>query len=144
VSRRFKQAAVVLVVALAAAQLIRPGLASVATDDSRSIRAQMGAGSAVAAVLDRSCGDCHSNKTVPAWYTRLAPFSWLIARGVSEGRKVVDFSAWASYSPDQQRALLAMSCESASAGRMPGIYTLVRADTRLSKKDVDTICGASK
>jgi hypothetical protein len=74
-SRRLKQAAVVLVVALAAAQLVRPGRANPVTDASRAIQARVGTASALAAVLTRSCGDCHSNRTMWPWYTEVAPLS---------------------------------------------------------------------
>jgi hypothetical protein len=58
------------------------------------------------AVLDRSCGDCHSNRTAWPWYTQIAPVSWVMAYGVGEGRKAVNFSEWGSYPPEKQRALL--------------------------------------
>jgi len=62
--RRLKQAAVVVVAAFAAAQLIRPGRANPPTDASRTIQAHAGTASGLVAVLDRSCRDCHSNGTV--------------------------------------------------------------------------------
>jgi Haem-binding domain len=144
VIRRLKQAAVVSVVVFAAAQLIRPDRSNPVTDVNRTIQAQVGTASRLAAVLDRSCGDCHSNGTVWPWYTRIAPVSWLMARGVAEGRKAVNFSEWAAYSPEQRQTLLVMSCRAASEGRMPGPYTMVRPDTRLSAQDVETICAAAR
>jgi hypothetical protein len=92
-------------------------------------------------VLDRSCRDCHSNGTVWPWYTQVAPLSWLMTQAVREGRNVVNFSEWAAYQPAQQRLLLALSCEDATNGKMPGAYTLLRPETRLSPQDVETICG---
>ena len=142
--RRLKQAAVVFVVVLAAAQLIRPERANPATDVSRTIQAHMGTASELAAVLKRSCSDCHSNETVWPWYTQIAPVSWLMARGVAEGRKAVNFSEWAAYSPEQQRDLLAVSCQDVSEGRMPGPYTHLRPETRLSPQDIETICTAAR
>ena len=91
-SRRLKQAAVVFVIALAAAQLVRPDRTNPATDPSRTIGAHAGTASELVAVLDRACGDCHSNDTVWPWYTQIAPASWLMAYGVKEGRKAVNFS----------------------------------------------------
>jgi hypothetical protein len=73
----------------------------------------------------------------------VAPLSWLMARGVSEGRKAVNFSEWGAYSRDQQRALLAMSCNDASTGKMPGVWTLLHPEARLSEPDVRTICAAA-
>jgi hypothetical protein len=142
-SKRLKQAAIVLVVIFAAAQLVRPERTNPPTDASRTIQAHAGAQSELGPILDRACGDCHSNQTVWPWYTQVAPLSWLMVRGVSEGRRAVNFSDWAGYSEEQQRALLTVSCEDVSSGKMPGLYTLVRSETRLSPKDVETICAAA-
>jgi hypothetical protein len=144
VSRRLKQAAIVIVVVVAAAQLVRPARTNPATDVSRAIQAHMPTGNGLVAVLDRSCRDCHSNDTVWPWYTQVAPVSWLMAQAVTEGRKAVNFSEWAAYSPDQQRTLLAVSCDDATSGKMPGPYTLVRPETRLSAQDIETICAAAR
>jgi hypothetical protein len=141
--RRLKQAAVVLVVIFAASQLIRPDRTNPPTDISRTIQAQAGAASGLAAVLDRSCRDCHSNDTVWPSYAQVAPLSWLMARGVAEGRKAVNFSEWGGYSPAAQRALLSASCDDASSGRMPGAYTFFKPETRLSAQDIQTICAAA-
>jgi hypothetical protein len=143
-SRRLKQAAVVLVVVFAVAQLIRPDRTNPPTDVSRTIQAHVGTASGLAAVLDRSCRDCHSNNTVWPSYAQVAPLSWLMARGVAEGRKAVNFSEWGGYSPVAQRTLLSASCEDVSSGRMPGPYTLVRPETTLSPQDVETICTAAR
>ena len=142
-STRLKQAAVVFIIVFAAAQLVRPQRANPATDARRTIQAHEPT-RGLAAILDRSCGDCHSNATMWPWYTQVAPVSWLMAQAVTEGRKAVNFSEWAAYSPDQQRTLLAVSCDDAKSGKMPGPYTLVRPETRLSAQDVETICTAAR
>lgn len=142
--KRLKQAAVVFVVIVAAAQLIRPERANPQTDVSRTIQAHVGTASGLVAVLDRSCRDCHSNGTVWPWYTRIAPASWLMASGATKGRQAVNFSEWAAYSPEQQRMLLAVSCDDVASGKMPGPYTLLHPETRLSTQDVETICGAAR
>src|SRR5690349_2612298 len=120
---RLKQAAVVFVVILAAAQLVRPERANPATNQSHTIQAQVGTTSGLVGVLDRACRDCHSNGTVWPWYTQIAPLSWLMAYGVRGGRNAVNFSEWAAYPPERQRQLLVESCRDASAGKMPGSYT---------------------
>ena len=142
--RRLKQAAIVIVVAFAAAQLVRPERANPTTDVTRTIQAHMPARSALVAVLDRSCRDCHSNQTVWPRYAQVAPLSWLMAQAVKEGRNALNFSEWAGYQPAQQRLLLAMSCDDATSGKMPGAYTLLRPETRLSSQDVETICAAAR
>jgi Haem-binding domain len=143
-SSRVKQAAVVFVIVFAAAQLVRPERATPATDATRTIQAHLGARSELVAVLDRSCRDCHSNATLWPWYTQIAPLSWLMARGVAEGRKAVNFSEWAGYPPEVQRTLLSVSCQDVSNGKMPGPYTLLRPETRLSPQDIETVCAAAR
>ena len=64
--------------------------------------------------------------------------------GCDGGRKAVNFSEWAAYSPDQQGTLLAVSCDDATSGKMPGPYTLVRPEARLSPQDIETICVAAR
>ncbi len=143
-NRRLKQVALVVVAAFAAAQLVRPDRTNPTTDARRTIRAQVGTASGLVTVLDRACSDCHSNRTAWAWYTRVAPVSWLMAYGVRTGRKAVNFSEWAAYEPDRQRRLLAQSCRDASTGKMPGPYTLLHPEMRLSAPDIETICAAAR
>jgi heme-binding protein len=144
-SRGLKQAAVLFFVVFAAAQLVRPERSNPATDASRTIQAHVGTASGLVAVLDRACSECHSNTTVWPWYTQIAPVSWLMAYGVAEGRKAVNFSEWGAYQPEVQRMLLVASCQDASEGKMPGRpYTLLRPEARLSTQDVETICAAAR
>ncbi len=143
-TRRLKLASVVFVGVFAAAQLIRPDRSNPATDTSRTIQSQMSTASGLVPVLQRACSECHSNATVWPWYTRIAPVSWLMARGVMEARHAVNFSEWGSYSPDEQQVLLAASCDAAAAGRMPGLYARVDPKARLSADDVKTICDAAR
>src|SRR5215831_6262860 len=143
-SRRLKQATIVFVVVLAAAQLVQPSRANPPTDARRTIQAQAGM-NGLGTVLDRSCGDCHSNGTQwSSWYTRIAPLSWLMAHEVAAGRQAVNFSEWAGYTPEQQRILLAVSCDDAKSGKMPGPYPFFKPDTRLSARNIQTICEAAR
>jgi len=146
--RRLKQVSAVLliiVVALGAAQFIHPARANPPTDPGRTIAAHPGASSELVSVLDRSCGDCHSNVIQARWYTRTAPVSWIMARAGSEGRKAVNFSEWSGYSTDQRQMLLAASCQDSRSGKMPvSIYVTLHPEARLSPQDVETICAAAR
>jgi hypothetical protein len=144
IRRRLTQAAVVLGVLFAAAQFVRPTRTNPPTDASRTIQAHAGTAADLVAVLDRACGDCHSNGTVWPWYTQIAPLSWLMAYGVAEGRRAVNFSDWAAYPPERQTTLLVKSCQDATTGKMPGAYTLLHPEMRLSPRDVETICAAAR
>ena len=118
----------------------RSDRATLTTDPTHTVQTQLVVSSALDSVLGRACGDCHSNTMSSRW-----PFSWVIARGAREGRKAVNFSEWKTYSPEQQRAFLVASCADATSGTMPmGAYLRFRPDAKLSSRDVETICGASR
>jgi hypothetical protein len=143
--KRFKQAAIVLVVVCAAAQLIRPERANPATDPNRTIQAHTATTPGLTAVLDRACAECHSNRTVWPWYTRVAPVSWLMAYGVRQGRNAVNFSDWAAYPARRQGELLEEACRDASQGTMPGsAWIFLHPEARLSVEDIETICAATR
>jgi hypothetical protein len=79
------------------------------------------------------------------WYTRVVPFSFIIARAGKDGRKAVNFSEWSAYAPEQQRAFLTASCNDARSGTMPvPAYLRFRPDAKLSARDVAIICDASR
>ena len=87
----------------------------------------------VAAVLQRSCLDCHSNKTVWPWYSYVAPASWLVERDVGRGREYMNFSAWDSYTRERRMKLLADIAAAVKNHEMPlPQYTLVHRNARLS------------
>lgn len=135
----------VLVTAATATQCARPNRATSTADPGHAIRAQLAASNGLDSVLDRACGDCHSNTMSSGWYTRVPPFAAVIRRGANEGRKAVNFAEWSAYSPEQRRAFLVASCADAKDGRMPmSAYLRLRPDAKLSPQDVETICGASR
>ncbi len=142
--RPVKQAAVVLVIVFAVAQLVRPERANPTTDATRTIQAHVSATTRLVAVLNRACRDCHTNATEWPWYTKIAPASWAMAYGVRAGRRAVNFSEWGAYQPEKQRQLLVESCDDASRGKMPGPWTLLHPEARLSAQDVETICAAAR
>ncbi len=51
----------------------------------------------VKAILKKACYDCHSNETNWAWYTKVAPMSFLTVKDDEDGRKHLNFSEWGSY-----------------------------------------------
>jgi hypothetical protein len=93
----------------------------------------------VGRILDRSCGDCHSNDTHWPWYSRLAPVSWILSKHVTKGRQKLDFSKWASERHSANE--LTEVCDAVSDGSMPlRSYTLFHPGAKLSDQDVDVIC----
>jgi hypothetical protein len=141
---RLKHTAIVVVVVFTAAQFVRPQRTNPPIDASRTIQAHVSTASGLGAILDRACGDCHSNQTTWPWYSQVAPLSWLMSYGVAKGRRAINFSEWGAYPPEQQQLLLVASCRDVSAGRMPGsFWTMLHPGARLSAQDVATICDAA-
>ena len=119
-SRRMKQAAVVFVVVFAAAQLVRPERANPATDVKPHDSGARGNGERTGRRPGSRVPRLSLERDRVAVVHAIAPVSWLMAYGVTEGRKAVNFSEWAAYPPEQQRTLLAASCQDVSDGKMPG------------------------
>src|SRR6266481_7932101 len=94
----FKRIAKWLVICLAvlfvAIQFVRPARTNPAVDESQTIFARTQMTPQAAAILDRSCRDCHSNKTVWPWYTQIAPVSWWLSGHVNDGRRNLNLSEW--------------------------------------------------
>lgn len=128
-----------------AIQLIQPKHTGSPVIPDQTIHARLVMNPAVSATFARSCNDCHSNQTIWPRYSSVAPISWLVVADVRRGRNSLDFSEWGSYSPDQQRRLLAEICEEVSDAEMPGrLYTFMHPTAKLTDADVKSICSWSR
>lgn len=88
---------------------------------------------AVKAQLRTSCYDCHSNETKWPWYSKVAPFSWLVVHDVNEGRSELNFSDWGTYNTFKKRYLLKEIKETVEEGTMPvNLYTYAHPKAKLS------------
>lgn len=129
------------VVLFVIAQFIRPAKTNPAIDQSQALESHVQVDPKVAAILDRSCADCHSNKTSWPWYSNVAPVSWFVIDHVNHGRSHLNFSEWGSYDKEQQHDLLQEICGEVKSGSMPlSSYTPLHPGSKLSSEDVTTIC----
>jgi hypothetical protein len=100
------------------------------------VESDIGAPAEIAAILRRSCYDCHSHETQWPGYSRIAPGSWLMARGVKEARGKLNFSTWNRYSGRDRSERIEEIWEQADEGEMPPrLYLLLHGDARLSEED---------
>ncbi len=91
-------------------------------------------------ILRRSCYDCHSNEVVWPWYSRVAPFSWLVAYDVEEAREHMNFSEWSKYSQKKKAKKREEIWEEVSDGEMPLWYYLpMHPEAKLSAADKEII-----
>ena len=122
-------------------QFIRPARINPPVDESQTIQAHTHMTPQVSAILDRSCRDCHSNKTVWPWYTNVVPISWFIVNHVNGGRHMMNLSEWGRLEQHRQENKLTQMCDEVTDGAMPlSTYTPLHPGSKLSTADVKTLC----
>src|SRR5258708_783882 len=132
---------VVLACLFVVAQFSRPARTNPATDQSLALQSHVQVSPQVASILDRSCKDCHSNKTRWPWYSNVAPVSWFVIDHVNDGRRHLNFSEWQRYNPREVDGLLQRICGEVKAGAMPlTSYTPLHPGSKLSPEDVKILC----
>jgi hypothetical protein len=123
------------------AQFFGPAKTNPVRDPSQSIESRLQLTPPVAAILDRSCNDCHSNKTRWPWYSNVAPVSWFVIDHVDQGRMHLNFSEWQLYNSREVDGLLQGICQEVKAGAMPlTSYTPLHPGAKLSPEDVKILC----
>ena len=132
---------IILVVILIGIQFVRPALTNPPVDESQTINSQMQMTPEVASILDRSCRDCHSNKTVWPWYTKVAPVSWWLSNHVNDGRRSLNMSEWGKLPNDRQERKLRQICDEVQDSVMPlSSYLPMHPKAKLSEQDKKTLC----
>jgi cytochrome c551/c552 len=139
--RVLKIVAILLVVLVVGIQAIRPARTNPAIDESQTIVAKTQMTPEVASILDRSCRDCHTNKTIWPWYTNVAPVSWWLSNHVNDGRRSLNMSEWGKLPSDRQERKLRQMCDEIQDGVMPlSSYTPMHPAAKLSDEDKKTLC----
>ncbi|HEV7799031.1 MAG TPA: heme-binding domain-containing protein [Pyrinomonadaceae bacterium] len=123
------------------AQFFGPAKTNPASERTQSIDSRVQVTPQVAAIFDRSCNDCHSNKTRWPWYSNVAPISWFVINHVNEARQNLNFSEWGRYTERDADGMLKQICREVRAGAMPlSSYTPLHPGSTLSPEDVKTLC----
>ncbi len=93
----------------------------------------------VITIFKRACWDCHSNDTVWPWYSKIAPFSWSIARHVNNGRAYVNFSIWEQYTQKDKDKKLEAIYRTVYAAMPPQNYIALHEKAKVTKKEIQII-----
>ncbi len=132
---------VALAILFLAAQFVRPDFTNPPTDPSKVLRAP----AHVQPILDRSCNDCHSNRTRYPWYSRISPVSWWLKDHIEHGREELNFSEFGRYDPKEADHLMEEVCEMVEKGEMPlREYLWGHRGARLSAADKEALCAWSR
>jgi hypothetical protein len=94
----------------------------------------------VAAILNRSCSDCHSHKTTYPWYSYVSPASLFLANHIRDGRRHLNFSVWNTYEKKKKLKKLEEIQEQIESSEMPlGSYLWIHRDAVLSESEAKAL-----
>lgn len=137
-----KKIVLVIGAAFVLAQLVRPDLTNPQERQEHTLYASVSVPHNVRGIFERSCRDCHSNRTVWPWYTHVAPVSWLLAHDVKDGRKELNISEWAQYDVKRAGRKLEEICDQVRKGEMPmAMYVPLHPKAKLTDADKQVLCG---
>ena len=93
--------------------------------------------SQVVRILEKSCQNCHSEKTEWPWYSYVSPMSWMIESDVQRGRSHMNLSHWNGYSSEKQQEILSEMSSLIRNRAMPlPRYLLLHPEAKLSDAEV--------
>ncbi|UTJ07102.1 heme-binding domain-containing protein [Arcobacter roscoffensis] len=97
-----KRTLLIFLLVFIAMQAIQTEQKNFAVDKSLEIQAP----DEIMTMFKTSCYDCHSNEANWPWYSKIAPFSWIITEHVDDGRKWLNFSEWENYTEEEKKKKL--------------------------------------
>jgi hypothetical protein len=121
---------------LLASILVHPNGPLKATQSNEPLLAGAEIDPAVLAMLEKSCQNCHSEKTDCAIYSCIAPMSWLVEGDVSQARAHMNVSRWGDYSLEEKEQLLASIGAVVRSGKMPPARYTAITPTRSSPQRI--------
>lgn len=132
--RNIKKILLVLFVVFIAIQFIQPARnksdGMLATDISEIVPIP----DSVQVILKNACYDCHSNNTIYPWYSNIQPMGWLMAKHIKQGKAVLNFSEFGSYTTRRQISKLKSIADQIKDNDMPlPTYKWMHKNARLTK-----------
>ena len=110
------------------------------TSSARPLLSGVDVDPAVVRILEKSCQNCHSERTEWPWYSYVAPMSWLIEKDVHEARSHLNLSRWGEYDAQKQHDLLAELAAVVRNRRMPlPRYTLLHPGAKPTPDEFERI-----
>lgn len=86
-------------------------------------------------ILRKACYDCHSNETKWAWYTKIAPASFLAVKDVNEGREHLNFSEWGNYTSKTEKMKEEIWEEVREERMPPWMYRVSHSESKLTPEE---------
>ena len=124
-----------LAVLLLIFQFIRPEKNN-SGDRSKDISTLYAVPENVNSILERSCTDCHSNKTIYPWYAVVEPVGWWLGNHVKDGKRHFNLNNFSAMRVAVQKKKMEELMDQIKDDEMPlSSYTLIHRDAELSPAD---------
>jgi hypothetical protein len=135
----FRKILLGLAVLLLIFQFIRPEK-NISGDKSKDISTLYTVPDSVNLILERSCTDCHSNKTEYPWYAAVEPVGWWLGNHVKDGKRHFNLNNFSVLRVAVQKKKMEELMDQIKDDEMPlGSYTLIHRDAELSPADKQTL-----
>lgn len=109
-------------------------------DQGKQLMSSAQIGAPVLDVLQRSCQNCHSEKTTWPAYSHMAPISWLIEKDVQDGRSHWNMSKWDQYSLEDREHIMSQIGPMVRNKQMPlPKYLFFHPEAKLSDADAELV-----
>lgn len=94
----------------------------------------------IATHIRNACYDCHSNETQYPWYSNIQPVAWFLKEHFEEGRRALNFSTFATYTPEQQIDKMKEASELIREGKMPlNSYLIMHSEAKLTTQQKEEL-----
>jgi hypothetical protein len=136
----------IIVAVLLLIQFIRPDK-NLSADETKSMATKYEIPESVNSILQKSCYDCHSNKTAYPWYSEIQPVGWWLSNHVEEGKGELNFSTFTTRPLAVQNHKLEEIVEMVEEGEMPlPSYTWLglHPEANLTAQEKQEIIGWAK
>lgn len=141
IKKLVKIIAVITVVGIILMQLFRIDRSNPPIVEADTIEAAVTVPEDVAVILDRSCNDCHTNKTVFPWYSNIQPFGWFLKSHIDDGRKELNFSLFGTFPAKRKIKKLEEICEQLESKEMPlPSYLWIHREAAVTDAERKSLC----
>lgn len=140
-----KIVALVIFIGFIVIQFFRPDFTNPPVVAEQKLEAHVSVSERAAAILKRSCADCHTNETVYPWYAKIQPSAWFLADHIDQGRRELNFSEWGTYNKRKQKRKLEEVCEQIEVREMPlPSYLWIHREAQMSDEEIKILCDWAK
>ncbi|MDX9960201.1 MAG: heme-binding domain-containing protein [Aliarcobacter sp.] len=131
-----KRALLIFFIIFVLMQFIQVNTQNIAVEKNLEIKVE---NPEIYAILKTSCYDCHSNETIWPWYSKIAPFSWVVSNHVTQGNNALNFSIWENYTQEEKDKKLKDIYRTAYASMPLPSYIFAHEEADLTKEQRNMI-----